>query len=285
MLSLLYLLIVSGLTGSGEANNLSVSQGSSCWGPILNNKYLFLYPDGYSFKQTLTLEGAQAECLTLPTCGGVTSKPSSGYWECRKGSTPMTSSSGEKSVVRQNNPGCSGDPCASLSCGSWEKCKLSSNGPFCQACNDACPAPSGDETICASNGKTYESQCFFDIDQCWSDIPIAVVSQGPCGAPTGCWGPLRPNTYLYLYPDGYSFSQTLTLEQAQAECLSLPTCGGVTSKPNSGFWECRQGNTPSNSIYGESSYVLQNIAGCAPVPTGAIGLVEGATVDNSVLQP
>jgi len=270
MFSLLCL-IISGLTGS-EANNLSVSQGG-CWGPLLNNRYLYLYPDNWSGKQTLTLAQAQAECLTLSTgCGGVTSKPSSGYWEPRKGNTPMTSSSGEQSIVR-----CATDPCASLSCAPFGKCKINGNGqPYCQYCNDACPPPSANEKLCGSDGKTYDSFCLFDIAQCWSSTPLTVAYQGPCSpTPPGCFGPVRPNTYLYQYPDHWSGIQTLTLAQAQGECLTLATCGGVTSKPSSGYWEPRKGTTPNNSPYGESSYVRQNKPGC----TGGALLeesVEGA---------
>jgi len=248
MISLVCVLIVSGLSRS-EAQQGATGGDAFCWGPLLENKYLYLYPDGYSYRTTMSLSQAQAECLTLPTCGGVTTNPNSGFWECRRGSTPMASSSGEKSYVRQ---GCAGGTCADgetrNDCNT--KCTCSQGNWGCiSTCALAPPPGPGCVSLLPAN-PSYPNCC----------------AKQYCSKPE-CWGPQLANRYLYQYPTAGYTPRKLSLGQAQAECLTLvPNCGGVTQPTqgtNAGYWESRKGTTPYSSPYGEVSYVLQNVPGCS----------------------
>jgi len=241
MISLVCVLIVCGLSGI-EA------QGTVCWGPLLANKYLYLYPDGYSYRTNMSLLDAQAECLTLSTCGGVTTNSASGFWECRRGSTPMTSSNGEQSYVRQ---GCVAGNCT--------------NGQTKNDCNTQCTCDQGSWFCLPTCGIVNPPSGCVILPVTNPSYPNCCPKQY-CDQPQ-CWGPQLANRYLYQYPSASYVPRKLSLNQAQAECLTLvPNCGGVTRASqgsNAGYWESRKGTTPYTSSSGETSYVRQNAAGCS----------------------
>jgi len=71
--------------------------GGKCYGSLLTNKYLYLYPNGYNPPATSTLQQAQAACNQYADCGGVTWTGTS--WEARQGTTPMASTGGEMTYL------------------------------------------------------------------------------------------------------------------------------------------------------------------------------------------
>jgi hypothetical protein len=73
------------------------ASGSKCYGPLLTNTYLYLYPTGYNPPASSTLQQAQAACNQYADCGGVTWTGT--RWEARKGSVPMSSTGGENSYL------------------------------------------------------------------------------------------------------------------------------------------------------------------------------------------
>jgi len=77
---------------------------SSCWSGLLSNTYLSSYPTGYT-AVNVSLALAQATCLTLYDCGGVTQAAPGGGWQCRKGTNAITSGSGENSYLRKTSCG------------------------------------------------------------------------------------------------------------------------------------------------------------------------------------
>jgi len=83
-------------TSAPSTPNAPTTPGK-CYGPLLQKTYLYLYPNGYSPPTTSSLSDAQAACLKYSDCGGVTWTGS--RWEARKGTSPMTSSSGEQSYL------------------------------------------------------------------------------------------------------------------------------------------------------------------------------------------
>jgi len=83
-----------------------------------------------------------------------------------------------------------------------------------------------------------------------------------------------PNTYLSSYPSGYSPTDS-TLAQAQAICLSLYDCGGVTQEVSG--WECRKGTNPITSPSGENSYVRKASCGNTVAPSASPAVSPSTT--------
>jgi hypothetical protein len=243
--------------------------GAQCWGDLLPNTYLYLYPNGYSYRTNMDLVTAQTECLSNSDCGGVTSRGNTNFWECRKGKTPNTNSqSGERSYIR--NSGCNANGCTP--------------GTQANNCNMKCTCYSGTPNywVCLSTCPPHTSNCGF-VTRANPSYPTCCPIEY-CEKPQ-CWSAQLANRYLYGYPPNYVVRPN-SLTQAKAECMTIPQCGGitkVTSGSNAGYWECRVGPNPNNSPTGETSIQrLTSIAGCTSATF--LEMFSNQTMNNNLLQ-
>ncbi|VDO98563.1 unnamed protein product [Soboliphyme baturini] len=70
------------------------------------------------------------------------------------------------------------DPCAHVTCPDGTICKLDSlRQPVCR-CSEQCPLTI--RPVCASNGKTYQNECFMAVDACKSNVDLRMIYEGTC---------------------------------------------------------------------------------------------------------
>ena len=70
------------------------------------------------------------------------------------------------------------DKCSSHKCKTYEQCKIQNDKPVC-VCPTNCPSTS--DPVCASNGKTYSSECHMRVQACNVNTRLTVLRKGKCG--------------------------------------------------------------------------------------------------------
>ena len=73
---------------------------------------------------------------------------------------------------------CSLDACSFHECKSYQDCVVNNNAAKCQ-CPRKCP--STNKPVCASNGKSYKSECYMRVKACKNKKDLVVVRKGNCG--------------------------------------------------------------------------------------------------------
>ena len=73
---------------------------------------------------------------------------------------------------------CSLDACSFHECKSYQDCVVNNNAAKCQ-CPRKCP--STNKPVCASNGRSYKSECYMRVKACKTKKDLVVVRKGNCG--------------------------------------------------------------------------------------------------------
>jgi len=157
-----------------------------------------------------------------------------------------------------------------------------STGPLNVMMN--CPT-GGSRAVTCTSTKTWNI--------CGSPSAPAPTSPPASGSPSapaptsppasGCWGSILVNQYLSAYPTGWSGRRLLSLNQAQTECLTLPSCGGVTETTTG--WQCRAGRVPMLSGTGENSYIRSISCGASPTSPSIRGLADVTLSIDALFAP
>ncbi|CAL8148206.1 unnamed protein product [Orchesella dallaii] len=108
--------------------------------------------------------------------------------------------------------GCTTDPinlgrsCDEVVCTYGAECEQDGERAGC-VCNIACSDVTENEEVCASDGRTYDSDCLVTLESCQAQKPIWVVHKGPCAAAStgesgGTESPMRRWTGLHYTEPG-----------------------------------------------------------------------------------
>lgn len=90
--------------------------------------------------------------------------------------------------------GSSADPCAGLDCPAPQVCQLDEERRAVCHCAESCvddPDP-----VCGSDGYTYASECFLQLQACRDKRVVRVIYKGVCSSGTYGIPPLTRQVYL-----------------------------------------------------------------------------------------
>lgn len=70
------------------------------------------------------------------------------------------------------------DPCKFVACQKHNKCEVRAEGSTQCVCQSRDECPIGGDSVCGSNGTTYENECDFKAAACGTDLKM---KKGKCG--------------------------------------------------------------------------------------------------------